>query len=524
MQARVGRLVTVVLGAFLVAVAVAALVAPRAPFTQYRQPVVIGATVGFLLMGLLWRPPTVLRRVLRTRWMPWLVAVTGGGLALVVGTSLRFPWSWDVGIAFRLARTLRTGGTLTDNEVAYLSRYPNTHPLISVHRAAYAVAESTGWRVEATLVGFVGVAAGLSVLLVYPLVAPVAGRVRAVAAQLVVVALVATSPWMAVPYTDVLAMPLLTGAVVLVLHAARRRDWLGGVQLLGSAALTAAAIVLKTTPAVLVVAVAVVGLLLAIDLRARWRDSLGALVGTVVWIGVTLALVSTLTATATTALGPVTVARLVPDRAPPVMWWVANGMTPSKSPGNPTRYGGYNAAMVRDIAELDSTAATEWSREWIRHQWLRRGADDLALFYANKAAWNWGDGMFWAWGEGRDSVSLTLPPTEGVRGVVNAVDGNFGRWYPLRSDLAQGLWLALLLVTGIGALRARAPNRDVLLVGLTLLGITVFTLLFQGRSRYLLTFVPLLVAWGAMVRQRPVRWLQRAARVSRWRRSGSAPT
>ena len=33
-----------------------------------------------------------LRRVLRTRWMPWLVAVAGGWLAVVVGTSLRFAW------------------------------------------------------------------------------------------------------------------------------------------------------------------------------------------------------------------------------------------------------------------------------------------------------------------------------------------------------------------------------------------------------------------------------------------------
>jgi hypothetical protein len=528
MQARVGRLVVLAVGVFLVAVAVTALVAPRSPFTQYRQPVVVGATLGFLLVGLLWRPPRVVRRALRTWWMPWLVAVAGGGLALVVGTSLRFPWSWDVGIAFRLARMLRTGESLTDNEVAYLSRYPNTHPLISVHRAAYAVAESTGWRVEAVLVGFVGVAAGLTVLLVYPLVAPVAGRVRAVAAQLVVVALVAISPWVAVPYTDVLAMPLITGAVVLVLRAARRRDWLGAVQVLASAALTAAAVVLKTTPAVLVVAVAVVGLLLAIDLRARWLASLAALVATVVWVGVTLTLVSTLSASATTALGPTVVPELSADRAPPVLWWVANGMTPRKSPGNPTRYGGYNAAMVRDIADLDSTAATAYARDWINDQVSSRGVGGLAVFYANKAAWNWGDGMFWAWGEGLDSVSLTMPPTEGVRGVVNAVDGNFGRWYPLRSDLAQGLWLALLLVTGIGALRARPVSRDVLLVGLTVLGIAGFTLLFQGRSRYLLSFVPLVVALGAMVRQRPLRllgWVGQVGRtgLSRSPGSGSAP-
>jgi len=503
MLPRVGRLVTVLVGTVLVGVAVTALVAPRPPFTTYRQPVVVAATAAFLLVGLLVRPPPRLRRVLRSRWTPWVVAALGGWLAVVVGTSLTFPWSWDVGVADTLSGLLHTGKPLEEFQVAYLSRYPNTHPLIAVHRAAHAVTDATGWPTHTVLVTAVGVAAGLSVLLVHALVSPVAGRVRAVAAQLVVVALVATSPWMAVPYTDVLAMPLLTGSVVLVLRAARRFDGWSVAYLLASAALAAGAIVLKATPAVLLVAVALVGLMLAVDEWRRWRRALAALAATVVWVGVTLALVSSLTASATRAVGPVPPTGLRPDARPPVLWWVANGMTPTTSAGAPPRYGGYNGVMLRAIEEMDSAQATEWAREWIEHQWARRGLDDLTVFYLDKAAWNWGDGMFWAWGEGRDGRPETLPPARsGVARFVHDVDGRYGRWYPLRSDLAQGLWLALLLVTGIGALRARPPSRDVTLLALTVLGITVFTLVFQGRSRYLLTFVPLVVALGAMVRRR----------------------
>jgi hypothetical protein len=123
--------------------------------------------------------------------------------------------------------------------------------------------------------------------------------------------------------------------------------------------------------------------------------------------------------------------------------------------------------------------------------------------------------MFWAWGEGQDAVNLTMPPEEGVAGFVVDVDGRFGQWYPLRCDLTQGLWLAVLLVTGVGALRTRAPSRDVLLVGLGVLGIAVFTLVFQGRSRYLLTFVPLVAALAGMVRHRPVRSMTRVGERTR---------
>ena len=518
MQRRVGRVVTVLLGLFLLAVSVTALVAPRAPFTAYRQPVVLGATLAFLAVGLMWRPPALLRRAMRSSWAPWVVALAAGGVGVVVGRSLRFPWSWDVGVAYTLGGLLHAGTPLNDRQVAYLSRYPNTHPLVAVHRAAYAVTEATGWSTHAVLVTLVGVAAGLSVLLVHPLVSPVAGRVRAVSAQLVVFALVATSPWMAVPYTDVLAMPLLTGAVVLVLRAARRLDWLGLVQLLGSAVLTAGAVTLKATPVVLVVAVAVVGLLLAVDLRRPWARGLAALAGTVLWCALTLGLVATMTASATASLGRVGPTGLRQDASPPVLWWVANGMTQTQSRGNPPRYGGYNGVMLQAIAGLDSEQATQWARDWIAALRARHDTRDLAVFYANKAAWNWGDGMFWAWGEGRDGVSLQLPPREGVASLVFDVDGRFGRWYQLRCDLTQGLWLALLLVAGLGALRVRAPSRDVLLVALTLVGIAMFTLVFQGRSRYLLTYVPLVAALGAMVRFRV-----RAGVISR-RRSASGPS
>ena len=206
-----------------------------------------------------------------------------------------------------------------------------------------------------------------------------------------------------------------------------------------------------------------------------------------------------MTSAATQAIGTV---GLREGASPPPLWWVANGMTPVATPGQATRYGGYNGVMLTAVSDLDRDAATRWSAEWIDGQWKRRGLQDLARFYADKTAWNWGDGMFWAWGEGRDARPETLAPAEGVAGWVREVNGPRGEWYPVRSDFAQGLWLAVLLVAGLGAVRRRSPPREVVLVGLTVLGVAAFTLVFQGRSRYLLTFVPLVVALAAMVSPR----------------------
>jgi len=97
------------------------------------------------------------------------------------------------------------------------------------------------------------------------------------------------------------------------------------------------------------------------------------------------------------------------------------------------------------------------------------------------------------------------------------VNGFHGQWYQLRANLTQGLWLAVLLVAGLGLLRTAPVRRETLILAVTVLGIAAFTLAFQGRSRYLFAFVPVIVSLAAMVRTRlhagsvlePVRRLRR---------------
>jgi hypothetical protein len=60
------------------------------------------------------------------------------------------------------------------------------------------------------------------------------------------------------------------------------------------------------------------------------------------------------------------------------------------------------------------------------------------------------------------------------------------------------VWLAVLLVAGLGLLRT-PYRRETLLVAASVLGIAAFTLVLQGRSRYLFAFVPLVVVLAAMV-------------------------
>ena len=178
--------------------------------------------------------------------------------------------------------------------------------------------------------------------------------------------------------------------------------------------------------------------------------------------------------------------RLRADVSPSPLWWLANGSNEKTSATGVTNYGTYSREMVEAIEGLaagrDGRLRTAVPRRPVGRAGTGRARPPSTR---NKLAWNWGDGMFSAWVEGGDSLPGVMPPASGVVAAVQEVNGLHGQWYPLRAELAQSLWIAVLLLAGTGLMRA-PYRREVVLLAVTVLGIAAFTLLFQGRARYLL--------------------------------------
>ncbi|ADU48640.1 hypothetical protein [Intrasporangium calvum] len=497
METPVGRALLRLTGVSLVLVVVVALVAPRQPNISYDRAVVVPALVVFLVAAWFGRVPVRLKN----RWLPVVVAVVGGGVAAGLGLALRYDFGWDARVILEMARSMHAGRALSDVEYGYLSLYPNTIPLLVIDRFGVEVAAALGLAPDAALIVLTAVCVGVTVYAAHLLLVPVAGRGAALVTQLVVVALVGASPWVSVPYTDYYAMPFVVGGVALAAAAGRRRVRTAQVTLgLLAVAASAVAYVIKTTPAVVIVAlVAVVIVRLADDWSpARARKLVPTAVAAALAF---LAISSALTAGAALASGLET-DRVDRDVSPPVVWWLANGMNEQLNAAGEVQYGTYRRDMVTAIEGRTQPEMREYARAFVEDRWDHRGVSGMLQFYANKTAWNWGDGMFWAWGEGPDSLPGRVVPRDPVAVAVNDVNGLHGRWYPLRANITQGLWLAVLLVAGVGLLRERSARRETLILAVTVLGIAMFTILFQGRSRYLFAFVPVVVALAAVGRSR----------------------
>jgi hypothetical protein len=181
--------------------------------------------------------------------------------------------------------------------------------------------------------------------------------------------------------------------------------------------------------------------------------------------------------------------------------YVAAGMRTHTWRDGSTWYGTWDPTVVRETRGKDTAVQNAVARRVIREEWRRRGVIGTVKFAADKTLFNWGDGTFWARSEGSDQTAPPLRHGSVVDAVVswNAPSGHLFRLHVL---FAQVTWMAVLLALGVGLLRSQY-RPEILLMALTVAGIAVFALVFQGRSRYLLVHVPVVVALAACVVPRP---------------------
>lgn len=513
----VGTAALRIVGFVMLAGGLAMLIVPRPVITPMNHWITVPVAIAVAALALLVRVPRPVRSVLAWRGSGPVLAVLGGGVGAFVGEVLHYPYGWDANVVMGLARRIHAGDPLSHYDYHYLSAYPNNLPLLAVDRVAAALGSRLGVTPDSLLIGLNAVGLLVSVWLVHLVVRRCAGPVAAAVAALLVTGFVGLSPWMAVPYTDVLGMPFVMAAVALATLAWSTRTRWRWLAWAGAVLTGAAAYVIKTTPVVLVVAgVLVIALEVLPSGRpdrphSRWQTSgrrtARTLVVAALTVGAFLGSSAGLTIMARQATG-VDLGRVHTSVAAPLIWWAANGMIQIDG-RTYNSYGGFSRTLVDAIDGKTQAQMKAYSSQFISDQWAERGLPGMVTFYANKAVWNWNDGMFWAWGEGGD-VRKHPYAQNAVSETLMEYNGFHGRFYPARASVTEGVWVAVVLLAGLGLLRAPF-RRDLLMLALSTVGIGAFILVFQGRSRYLLTFVPVVVALSCAA----VPWARGWVRLSR---------
>ncbi|MCX6401324.1 MAG: hypothetical protein NTX33_15510 [Propionibacteriales bacterium] len=482
---------------FIIAALWGALRSPHLSLGELPAPFVTALAALAIVVGLAFTPRG--RRLRDRAFQRWGSFARKNPLApriLIVGAlagwqlnavaSLSAPLGWDVGII--LDRIVRETDPST-----YLSTYPNNTFLFFALSAVGVPAPEAfthSWAFWALLsTAAVDLAVGLTILAARVRFGPEVGR----HAFLLGVAALAVSPWIIVPYTDTLVLPLVGAALLLLAHWKPTLSTRYQCCAAGAGALLVYLTYLTKPSATALLAAA----LLCAAARAfanrrthPWRSVVPPVV----------AFLAVLTVTAGawhTFLSHQDVVHLDAERRMPISHFLAMGTNTQVASDGTRTYGSFSQADVdASRAESNLTHRSMHGFELYRSRMSEMGFDGYLRFVLLKHETNTSDGTF-GWGREGDFIDETGERRSGtVADLTRRVYYPQGDLAPVFRFVSQGVWVGLLLLVLLSS-RLRREELTVIRLAL-LLGLTFLIVFESGRSRYLIQYLPLLVTLGAV--------------------------
>ena len=297
----------------------------------------------------------------------------------------------------------------------------------------------------------------------------------ALLAYLLYVLLVGLSPWVAIPYTDSVALFIPT--LILLVYVCWPRGRLAAVKWLLVGALTMLAYRLKPQGMIVTIAIVLCELLQALRrgfVKHRWRRIVRAGAGLAAGFFTCLLL----TGWAVNSL-PLT---LAPGRAFGLRHFLLLGL-------NEDSMGVWNIEDVHFSDSFDDQATRRVATDQVlRTRIERMGVKGLALQGLRKTLTNYNDGTFFWGGEGNFFGEILEPRVPVLSQFTRNLYYPEGSLYRLWSNFEQAVWLAVLTLGLLSCLRK--PDRRIAVVMLSVVGLTLFNMIFEARARYLYTYLP----------------------------------
>ncbi|MEG0049550.1 MAG: hypothetical protein RR865_10320 [Clostridia bacterium] len=163
---------------------------------------------------------------------------------------------------------------------------------------------------------------------------------------------------------------------------------------------------------------------------------------------------------------------------------------------NAETYGGHSpedVAFSQSFPTLEARKEANLERAWER--FTQKSPREALHFFSVKAYKAYADGAFAANGS---LLELEIPKrTDQLSTFLRAIYHTKGSLNPLYSTIMQCLWLGALALCAF-AMLAQRKNPMTALLSLTLLGLTLYLLLFEVWPRYLFLYAPFFVLLASM--------------------------
>jgi len=301
--------------------------------------------------------------------------------------------------------------------------------------------------------------------------------------------LIGLSPWIIVPYSDTFLMPFVSLVILLCFQTTQAKTTAKRI-LFASAAgiLFALGWLIKPIIIAIPAALVITGLVYIIHVRGKIKLRLAA----PVLLSSSLAIALTIGAF-NLYVENQNIVELNKSVRVPMSYTIATGLVSEYSVYSRSLYGAWNF----ETAKYNHGTTQEKNENFnalIRERLQNHGVFGYTRFLVNKARWITSEGNFFWLGEGAGTADFSN------------VDGNFlrelfytnGKHYPFYLHAANGLWTVVFLGLCIGMLvpcltgqnKTKQGGNSDLFIRLNVFSIIFVILLTEGRSRYLIGFLP----------------------------------
>lgn len=411
-----------------------------------------------------------------------------------------FTPGWDAGTILKTTISLVKGTDVADSD--YYSMFPNNLLIVWIYTIIGKIAVHFGiGNIGLALLAFQSVICVTSVLMVFLITKDMTGSLKAAwFAYMTAFILIGMSPWFLVAYSDAtgILLPLVVVRLYQISGKCRKHICIYILRVL-LGLVSAASFYIK--PQLLISFIAVIIIDIAglfkpktgiKELKSTIANTVSVLIGVALFLTVYRLLIT-----------PSLNIEIDPEKSVSVKHYIMIGLNDSTdgiySDPDYQYARSFDTREERDEAEMD------------RAMQRLEAYDTAGLLshLADKHVENYGDGTF-AWGvEGEFFEEWGIRTESGIGKIIRFTISGDGLKYKIFTNIFQTVWLTVMFMIALLPCSVIFRDNDhskndpldmdaLLILALSVIGLTIFELLFEARARYLFCYAPYYVIMASV--------------------------
>lgn len=414
------------------------------------------------------------------------------GLQVFIANSFYYDIGWDAKVLVDSGEALATNPS--ELQVEYFNNFPNNILLAIIYKYIYYLANYLGIISYKFLLIVINIlCVDIAVIVTLVIANKIFNKASVVITGILLCTLITFSPWLVVAYSDTFSMMFPVILFYLYLKI-KESDKIQIKLILGFTMGVVAIVGFQIKPTVIIILIAMVITSFLFHLKSKKEVSimmaifLCVVTGGVITRNVYNNYISNMKINGV-------ILNEDKDKEVPMTHFLMMGLQKRYIEDRGYLYGAWN------IDDYNITNSMPTQKEKINKNLevyvdrvKKLGVAGYIKYLSDKGNWMLSDGTFYYGGEGNFAVSESYKNGH-IREIIQSYFKMDGDNYIKTANFQEAIWIIILflIVCPIVKFKGDINNDNIFIIRLTITGITLFLLLFEGRSRYFLNHVPFFI-------------------------------